>query len=597
MATSDVQKPKDTESKKSETEDTHTNDFLKSLNELQDTRALNLLINILSKIIQDPNDKGKQDLNFETIRNKIGDCKAALTVLFAIGFQQYTNDTSNEANARLKIDINSANLPYIKYVYNEILYKYCGRSRQYRQHFNCQNLMKAHPPKFQSANKKLVFQTICPNRHKDCTGNMVYSRHQLISLPATIPDPTDFIKNKLTIQSNIFEYVSNAADPKKLHFYVNFADPYLFGFYRGDLFAQDEIMTTEHPILGSLLEKIEASYRSTKDSTKLTPRFAGAVVILNAIKHGHFSQEGLGKIYGNRFQFANKNTVLDCVEVCKPPIIDNIICIASLKGCRNKYKKEEIETIIRTAYCGFNAAKSESMYQTLKKLRPRNPNAAAFLSECNNDQLLWILKKTVLTEGNLLANKDLFLRYFKENEIDGKTLQDIGRKAFGAALVKYAGGNKKICGPSLRVHGALHSLQGECLDELKMFDEYTPNEEPSDNKDQDDDEKKEKEAVGVVDSDMRSVVLHTGNWGCGAFGGNVELHFILQTVAAVAAGVDEMYFHSVDDKGMVQAVTAQSVLLNEILPNSKDKKGKFKRDLFINQLLQRGYRWGTPNGT
>lgn len=35
---------------------------------------------------------------------------------------------------------------------------------------------------------------------------------------------------------------------------MNFADPKLFGYYGGPMFAQDEIQVFEHPILGSLRE-------------------------------------------------------------------------------------------------------------------------------------------------------------------------------------------------------------------------------------------------------------------------------------------------------------------------------------------------------
>ena len=37
-------------------------------------------------------------------------------------------------------------------------------------------------------------------------------------------------------------------------------------------------------------------------------------------------------------------------------------------------------------------------------------------------------------------------------------------------------------------------------------------------------------------------VIATGNWGCGAFGGNLQLKFIIQYLAASAAGVDLEYF-------------------------------------------------------
>ena len=167
------------------------------------------------------------------------------------------------------------------------------RYRIYRQHINCKELMKQYPPKFRDGAKQLIYKTICPNGYKDCDGTMVYGRYDMMQLPVNIPDPTDFIENKMKIESNIFEYISNNDDPTSLHFYVNFADSNLFGFYRGSLFAQDEIMTTEHPILGSLRGKLVQSYHATKDKNKLIPKCSGGVIILNAIKHGHFSQESL----------------------------------------------------------------------------------------------------------------------------------------------------------------------------------------------------------------------------------------------------------------------------------------------------------------
>ena len=217
-----------------------------------------------------------------------------MDVLFAIGFTKYTS-TDDKKEERLKIEITDNNLSFIKYVHNEILYKHMDRSREYRQHIDNEQLMKQYPPGFRDGHKQLIFKTICPNQEKDCFGTMVYGRHKLIALPATIPDPTDFIENNLKIKANIFEYISNTEDPNKLHFYVHFADHNLFGFYRGSLFAQDEIMTTEHPILGSLRRKLVQSYHTSKDKTKLIPKCDGAVILLNVLKHGHFNQEALSK--------------------------------------------------------------------------------------------------------------------------------------------------------------------------------------------------------------------------------------------------------------------------------------------------------------
>lgn len=40
------------------------------------------------------------------------------------------------------------------------------------------------------------------------------------------------------------------------------------------------------------------------------------------------------------------------------------------------------------------------------------------------------------------------------------------------------------------------------------------------------------------------VVVHTGNWGTGAFGGNKVLMACIQMYAARVAGLDELVFHT-----------------------------------------------------
>ncbi|HEX5386707.1 MAG TPA: hypothetical protein VFW66_08420 [Gemmatimonadales bacterium] len=46
-----------------------------------------------------------------------------------------------------------------------------------------------------------------------------------------------------------------------------------------------------------------------------------------------------------------------------------------------------------------------------------------------------------------------------------------------------------------------------------------------------------------------SVIVHTGFWGCGAFGGNRELMAMVQVIAARMAGVRQLVFHTFDRGG------------------------------------------------
>ena len=50
--------------------------------------------------------------------------------------------------------------------------------------------------------------------------------------------------------------------------------------------------------------------------------------------------------------------------------------------------------------------------------------------------------------------------------------------------------------------------------------------------------------INFNDKDVSKLekTIATGNWGCGAFGGDYELKFIQQLLAATYAGVDKLYY-------------------------------------------------------
>ena len=60
------------------------------------------------------------------------------------------------------------------------------------------------------------------------------------------------------------------------------------------------------------------------------------------------------------------------------------------------------------------------------------------------------------------------------------------------------------------------------------------------------------ETEGALGGGGRTVV-HTGFWGCGAFGGNRVLMVSLQVVAAVMAGLDGLVLHTVTEAGATDA--------------------------------------------
>jgi hypothetical protein len=81
-------------------------------------------------------------------------------------------------------------------------------------------------------------------------------------------------------------------------------------------------------------------------------------------------------------------------------------------------------------------------------------------------------------------------------------------------------------------------------------------------------------------------VIHTGFWGCGAFGGNRSLMSILQALAGDLAGVD-IVFWAFDKPGLQTAHDAYELYL------------RLRDDTVsevINELLRRRFRWGESDG-
>ncbi len=92
-----------------------------------------------------------------------------------------------------------------------------------------------------------------------------------------------------------------------------------------------------------------------------------------------------------------------------------------------------------------------------------------------------------------------------------------------------------------------------------------------------------------LDPSVSRTVVHTGFWGCGAFGGDRSLMTILQALAADIAGV-EIVFWAVSEAGVALATSAREAY--------EDMRAESSR---VAELLERldacGFRWGVSNGT
>jgi len=91
---------------------------------------------------------------------------------------------------------------------------------------------------------------------------------------------------------------------------------------------------------------------------------------------------------------------------------------------------------------------------------------------------------------------------------------------------------------------------------------------------------------------LPQVAIHTGFWGCGAYGGNRTLMALLQVLAAQLARIDKLVFHTVDHGGS-DALAAATRALREIA-------GRQQQPIPLRQVLagivDKRFRWGVSDG-
>jgi len=96
--------------------------------------------------------------------------------------------------------------------------------------------------------------------------------------------------------------------------------------------------------------------------------------------------------------------------------------------------------------------------------------------------------------------------------------------------------------------------------------------------------------AAVLHSAGAPVAVHTGFWGCGAFGGNRELMAMLQVVAAGMAGVERLVFYTFDAAG--SAVFERALATTARVTN--DSAGNTAA--LVRQLTSMGFEWGFSDG-
>jgi hypothetical protein len=96
-------------------------------------------------------------------------------------------------------------------------------------------------------------------------------------------------------------------------------------------------------------------------------------------------------------------------------------------------------------------------------------------------------------------------------------------------------------------------------------------------------------AAAIAESHGAPVTIHTGFWGCGAFGGNRTLMSLLQLLAARLAGVDRLVFHAAEGLGDFEDGAAE---LDDVLGEPGEPLAAL-----LERIDDLDYEWGVSNGT
>ncbi|MBN2839897.1 MAG: hypothetical protein JXP37_02935 [Coriobacteriia bacterium] len=87
------------------------------------------------------------------------------------------------------------------------------------------------------------------------------------------------------------------------------------------------------------------------------------------------------------------------------------------------------------------------------------------------------------------------------------------------------------------------------------------------------------------------VVVHSGYWGCGAFGGNRTLMSMLQLIAAGMAGVARLVFHTATAEGTSLA-DAEQIIREQLCAG-----GEVPTAELIDRIDTMAFEWGRSEGT
>ena len=342
-----------------------------------------------------------------------------------------------------------------------------------------QELIKNFPPEYQNATKRAYYEKAA-YIHRHQKGIIKISRWRFADERKT---PLELIRKPIIVEtdSKFFDYSDKDTETKRV-FYLNFADPLLFGYYATNLFAQDEIQTFEHPLLGSVAEYLEAAkiqelvpltdVKIRADDAKHslvhmpTPYIVENVPYWIRVNTSPALADGrMGNIYGRKFSIACKYA----------------------ESLSDSEQRKLAREIIGKAFTLIEKEEKNNI------LAMAAPSSGYGNDPYTSEQLTLILQC-------LLAG-------------------------FGGAA--------------------------KCTSESKR----------------------------------KECVIHTGNWGCGAFGNDKELIYLMQLFCASVTGISKIVFHGLSDAD------------KKLLENAQKKLSELKDyEPLMDFLLAQNYHWHFGDG-
>lgn len=230
----------------------------------------------------------------------------------------------------------------------------------------CDSLMAAHTPKFTNQRKLKLFNKAKAKKEASLNGDVTVTR----CTPDTREmDSTTFSKTEVKIKQNpaFFNYEKDQDTAERKVWWMNYADPKLFGFYANEFFAQDEIQVLEHPILASVREYLidpgeehMAPRTMVQSGSELiaTPYLIENVPLWMTVNSYPKLPDGMPvRIYGASFTEAPQEAIDEGCKIYEGDVKDNIMAIAAPSFGRGEYSYEDIELILKTLISAFSQAK------------------------------------------------------------------------------------------------------------------------------------------------------------------------------------------------------------------------------------------------